>query len=193
MIQLPDFAIRGSVTPTFIDAGFTQRGVQSLSRIDRKGGRYTVACTYGPFHPEEGRVMVARLVAGKQEGIRVAFPLLHSQGAPGAVTLNGSVSTGRVIEVDGATPGYFVKEGYWLSLVKDGQHFLHSVRSGGRVNASGQVTLTLNEMLRDSFPDNAVVNLARPMVQGFVQGDTASWQYAVDRMIPIEFVIEEAR
>ncbi len=193
MIELPDFAIRGSVTPTFIDAGFTQRGVQSLSRIDRKGGRYTLACTYGPFHPEEGRVMVARLVAGKQEGIRVAFPLLHSQGAPGNARLDGAAATGKIIDLDGLTPGYVAKEGYWLSLVKDGQHYLHSVRTGGRANAAGQLTLTLNEMLRDSFPDNAVVNLARPMVQGFVQGDRASWQYAVDRMIPIEFAIEEAR
>lgn len=193
MIELPSFAVRGSASPAFMDAGFIQRGVQSLERIDRKGGRYKLACSYGPFHPEQGRVMVARLIAAKQEGLRIAFPLLHSQGSPGSPLLNGAVTTGRTIPLDGLTPGYTCKEGYWLSLVKDGRHYLHSVRTGGVANGSGQLAVTLNELLRDSFADNTVVHLAKPMVEGFIEGDEAAWSFSVDRMIPIEFTLEEAR
>jgi hypothetical protein len=181
------------MSPTFLDAGFTQRGVQSLSRIDRKGGRYKIAFSYGPYAPEQARVMVSRLIAGKQEGLRLPLPLLHSQGSPGAPRLNGAVTTGRTIEVDGLTPGYVCQEGYWLSLVKDGRHYLHSVRTGGRADASGNLTITLNEMLRDSFADNTVVNLAKPMVEGLVDGDEWAWSMAVDRVVPIEFAIEEVR
>lgn len=193
MIELPDFAVRGSATPMFMDAGFTQRGVQSLARIDRKGSRYKLACTYGPFHPDEGRVMVSRLIAAKQEGLRVAFPLLHDQGSPGSPLTVGAFSTGRTINLDGMTPGYFCKEGYWLSLVKDGRHYLHSVRTGGRVSSTGTLTITLNEMLRDSFADNTVVHLAKPMVEGLIEGDEWSWALAVDRVIPVEFTLEEVR
>lgn len=193
MIELPDFAIRGSATPVFIDPGFTQRGLSTLSRIDRKGARFKLACTYGPFHPEHGRVMVARLIAAKQEGLRVPFPLLHDQGTPGSPLTVGAFSIGRTIDLDGMTPGYVCKEGYWLSLVKDGRHYLHSVRTGGRVSNTGMLTVTLNEMLRDSFADNTVAHLAKPMVEGLIEGDEWQWMYSVDRMTPIEFTLEEVR
>lgn len=192
MIELPGFAVQGFAVPTFLDAGFTQRGLQTLDRIDRKGGRFRLACGYGPFHPEQARVMVSRLIAAKQEGIRIPFPLQHSQGSPGAPLLNGAVTTGRVIVLDGLTPGYTCKEGYWLSLVKSGQHYLHSVRTGGVANASGQLTMTLNEMLRTDFADNTVVHLAKPMVEGLVDGDEWAWQLSVDQVTPIEFTLEEA-
>lgn len=193
MIELPTFARFSSFSASLIDAGFTQRGVQSLERIDRKGSRYKVALTCPPYTPEQGRVMVARLIRAKQEGIRVALPILHSQGSPGAPLLNGAVSSGRVINIDGLTPGYVCSEGFWLSLVKDGQHYLHSVGIGGTANGAGQLQIELNELLRDSFPDNAVVNLAQPMVEGIVEGDAWAWNYSVDRVIPIEFALEEVR
>lgn len=193
MIELPSFASPRSASPTFLDAGFTQRGVQSLGRIDRKGSRYKVAFSFGPYPPAQGDIMVARLIAGKQAGLRVRYPLLRSQGAPGSPLLNGSVTSGRIINIDGLTPGYVCGEGFWLSLVKDGRHYLHSVGIGGTANGAGQLQIELNELLRDPFPDNAVVNLAQPMVEGIIEGDAWQWYLANERNIPIEFTIEEAR
>ena len=193
MIELPAFAHPAAFQASFLDAGFTQRGVQSLGRIDRKGGRYKLALAYGPYLPEQARVMLSRLLAAKQEGLRVPYPLLHNQGSPGAPLLNGAVTTGRAIIVDGLTPGYACMEGYWLSLEKDGRHYLHSVRVGGVANGAGQLTITLNELLRDSFADNTPVHLAKPMIEGLVDGDEYAWATAVDRVTPIEFSIEEVR
>lgn len=192
MIDLPIFAVPGSFQATFNDAGFTQTGIQSDDYIPRKGGRYTVAFTFGPYTPENGRVMVARLIAGKQGGVRVKLPLLHSQGTPGTPLLNGAVTTGRTIAIDGLTPGYVIQEGFWLSLVKSGQHFLHSVGVGATANGSGQATIELNELLRDSFADNTVVNLAEPQVEGLLPGDW-SWGVDVNRVFPIEFSLKEVR
>jgi len=192
MIDLPTFAVPGSFQATFNDAGFTQTGIQSDDYIPRKGGRYTVAFTFGPYTPENGRVMVARLIAGKQGGVRVKLPLLHSQGTPGAPLLNGAVTTGRTIAIDGLTAGYVIQEGFWLSLVKSGQHFLHSVGVGATANGSGQATIELNELLRDSFADNTVVNLAEPQVEGLLPGDW-SWSVDVNRVFPIEFSLKEVR
>lgn len=193
MIELPSFATMGRADPVFIDAGFNQSGIQSDDYIPRKGGRYRVSCAYGPFHPEQGRVMVARLIAGKQGGIRIPLPLQHSQGSPGSPLLNGAVTSGRTLVLDGLTPGYTCKEGYWLSLEKDGQHYLHNVRTGGRASDTGTLTIVLNELVRTSFPDNTVVHLAKPMVQGLVQGDEVGWALSVDQMTPIEFTIKEKK
>lgn len=192
MIDLPTFAVPGSFQATFNDAGFTQTGIQSDDYIPRKGGRYTVAFTFGPYTPENGRVMVSRLIAGKQGGVRVKLPLLHSQGSPGTPLLNGAVTTGRTIAIDGLTAGYVIQEGFWLSLVKSGQHFLHSVGVGATANGSGQATIELNELLRDSFADNTVVNLAEPQVEGLLPGDW-SWGVDVNRVFPIEFSLKEVR
>ena len=192
MMDLPTFAVPGSFQATFNDAGFTQSGIQSDDYIPRKGGRYTVAFTFGPYTPENGRVMVSRLIAGKQGGVRVKLPLLHSQGTPGTPLLNGAVTTGRTIAIDGLTPGYVIQEGFWLSLVKSGQHFLHSVGVGATANGSGQATIQLNELLRDSFADNTVVNLAEPQVEGLLPGDW-SWSVDVNRVFPIEFSLKEVR
>lgn len=190
MIDLPTFAIPGSFQATFNDAGFTQSGIQSDDYIPRKGGRYTVSFAFGPYTADQGRVMVARLIAGKQGGVRVKLPLLHSQGSPGTPLLNGAVTTGRTIAIDGLTPGYVIQEGYWLSLVKSGQHFLHSVGTGATANGSGQATIELNELLRTNFADNTVVNLAEPQVEGLLQGDWG-FGFDVNRVIPIEFTLKE--
>ena len=192
MIDLPTFAVPGSFQATFNDAGFTQTGIQSDDYIPRKGGRYTVAFTFGPYTPENGRVMVSRLIAGKQGGVRVKLPLLHSQGSPGTPLLNGAVTTGRTIAIDGLIPGYVIQEGFWLSLVKSGQHFLHSVGVGATANGSGQATIELNELLRDSFADNTVINLAEPQVEGLLPGDW-SWSVDINRVFPIEFSLKEVR
>lgn len=190
MIDLPTFAIPGSFQATLNDAGFNQSGMQSDDYIPRKGSRYTVGFTFGPYTADQGRVMVSRLVAGKQGGIRVELPLLHSQGSPGSPVIVSA--SGRTLALSGLTPNYQILEGFWLSLVKSGQHFLHSVGVGATANASGLATIELNELLRDTFPAGTVVHLAQPQVEGLLQGD-ASWAFDINRVIPIEFTLKEVR
>ena len=194
MIELPYFAQPSGFTASLMDAGFTQRGVQSLDRIDRKGTRHKVSLSFPPFKPEQGRVMVRRLVRGKQEGVRVALPLLHPQGNPGATVLDANVSTGRTIAITGGTPGYVCKEGFWLSLENAaGQHFLHSVSDTVRFDSAGEASLTLDVMVRDAFVAGNKVHLAQPFVEGLVDGDEWQWAYLIEQLIPIEFALEEAR
>lgn len=191
MIDLPSFAVPGSFQATFNDTGFTQSAVQSDDYIPRKGGRFTVGFTFGPYTPDEGRVMVARLIAGKQGGVRVKLPLLHSQGTPGAPVV--ASASGRTLSLSGLTADYSILEGYWLSLVKSGQHFLHSVGVGATAAANGLATIELNELLRDTFAAGTVVNLAVPQVEGLLVGEDWSWAYDVNRVIPIEFTLKETK
>ena len=193
MIELPYFAIPSSMSWEFLDAGFTQRGAQTLGRIDRKGGRYRIAFTFPPYFDDEARVMVSRLIAAKQDGVRVRLPVLHSQGAPGQPLLSVAASTGREIVLKNVTPGYRCQEGFWLSIKRGEQHFLHSVRTGGKAAADGTLTLTLNELLREAFLVDDEVHLADPKVEGILDGDVAAWAAGTSRLIPIAFTVEEAR
>ena len=191
MIELPDFASTASMSATFDDPGFVQRAMQSDSYVPRKGGRYRVRFAFPPYEPARARLMIARLIAGKQGGIRVRLPLLQPQGSPGAPVV--SSASGRTLALTGLTPGYAILEGYWLSLVKSGQHFLHSVGVGAVANGSGAATIELNELLRDTFPAGSVVNLAVPRVEGLIEGDEASWTMPVGRRVALEFTIKEVR
>jgi hypothetical protein len=191
MIELPTFAIPGSFQATLNDAGFTQSAVQSDTYIPRKGSRYTVGFTFGPYTPDQGRQMVSRLIAGKQGGIRVKLPLLHSQGSPGSPVLSAAASGTRTLALSGLTPSYQILEGYWLSIVKSGQHYLHSVGVGATANGSGVATIELNELLRTDFAIGAVVNLAAPQVEGLLVGDEWGFGFDANRVVPIEFTLKE--
>lgn len=135
--------------------------------------------------------MVARLIAGKQEGMRVKLPLLHDQGFTSGVMTSAAAVQGRTLALDGLPPGYALKEGFWLSIEVAGQHYVHNVRQGGVADGFGALTVTLAELLRVSVPNNTPVHLSPPMIEGIVDGDQWEWSFAVDRMIPIEFTIEE--
>ena len=60
-----------------------------------------------------------------------------------------------------------------------------------RFSNTGTATLTLSEMVRGVFVTGNRVHLAKPMVEGLVDGDEWAWSFAVDRVIPIEFSLEE--
>lgn len=95
------------------------------------------------------------------------------------------------MQIDGLTPGYEIKEGFWLSLVKDGQHYLHCVGTGATADGGGDASIELNELVRTDFADNTVVNLAEPQVEGLLVGDSWSFEYDVNRVIPIQFTLKE--
>lgn len=194
MITLPHYAVPGSMQPAFIDYGIFQRGAAGgpTRRVDVPGGRYRVGFTYGPYTMERGAALITRLIAGKQEGVEVALPLLRSQGLPGSPVVDGAGQSGKTLDIRGLNAGYICKEGYWLSISNAaGRRYLHNVKTGGTADGSGLLTVTLNEGLRHAFADGAVINLAKPTIQGFVEGQEWQWQIAADRLVPIEFAIEE--
>lgn len=194
MIELPDFAVPTSRQASFMSAGFNQSGLQSDAHIARKGSRYQITQTFGPYGPEDSRIMEARLITAKESGgLRVQYHLLHNQGSPGEPLLDGAVSTGKGISLKNLTPGYFCKEGFWLSLVKDDLRCLHKVATGGRAAADGTLDIVLAEMVRDSFPDEAEVHLAKPMVEGLIQGDGVQWSTAASQLTPFEVTMKELR
>lgn len=195
MIELPDCPAPNGVQPALIDFGITLRPSSgaAVTRIGRKGSRFRLVVSYPPMKPEVSRVFVARLLRAKDEGIRIPFPLIHgSQGSPGSPVVDGSPA-GKSLPLRGLIPGYVVKEGYWLSIEdSSGQHYLHTVTAAGKADGSGEIVLDVEPPLRVPFDDGDTVHLAVPMVEGFVDGEAWGWTIPVNKLVAIEFPLEES-
>jgi len=192
MITLPDGP--RIATPALIDKSLTQRsaGPGPTNYIPRKGSRYRVQVTMGPFYSEKARDYVADLIAGKSEGIRISYPLQWSQSGCGALQVDGAGQGGTTLNIKGGTPGFMVRKGFFLSIEdENGQHYLHNVKSPVRIGADGKAALPIKPELRHPFLNNATVHMAKPMVEGFVDGNEWSWELAGDGVTPIVFTIEE--
>lgn len=196
MIELPDSPAPNGVTPRLLDYGAVLRsptGGSSL-RLDRAGSRFAAEISFPPMKADTARVFVSRLLEAKSEGLRIEFPLLGvSQGNPGSPVVDGAGQAGKTLNVRGLTPSYVVKEGYWLSIVDaNGQHYLHNARAVVKASAGGLAALSITPALRVPFADGAVIHLAKPMIEGLVDGNEWSWQIPVNRLIALAVTIEEA-
>lgn len=197
MIEFPDDPAPNGVNVVPVDFGFVQRPASGAAvlRIDRPGNRMRVELTYPPMTPDVARRFASRLVTARREGLRIDFPLLGlSQGSPGSPLVDGADPTGTTLPVKGLTPGYAVKEGYWLTLIDAaGARYLHCTTSAVMADASGNAELTIEPPIRAALPDEAVILLAKPTIEGLII-DEVGWSLSVDRLVRFggAIVIEEA-
>jgi len=192
MITLPDGP--RTATASLIDKSLTQRsaGPGPTNRVLRKGSRYRVQISMGPFYSETARAYVADLIAAKSEGLRISYPLQWSQGGCGALQVDGAGQGGTTLNVKNGTPGFMIRKGYWFSIEdEDGRHYLHNVKSPVRIAEDGTADIVITPELRHPFLNNATVHMAKPMVEGFVEGNEWEWQISADMVTPIVFTLEE--
>lgn len=194
MIEFPHDLGPQSFTMRLVDFGGVMRPALggAVTRVNRLGNRYAADVTMPPLEFERGRLFVSRLIRARSEGLRMEIPLtLGKQGVPGVgATVDGAVAGGTSLAVKGVNPGWVAKEGYWLSVVKSGQHYAHNICAQAVADGTGDITLTIEPELRVSLADGDVVNLARPMIEGFVEGD--GWEWSLAHHAMISFTIEEA-
>ena len=196
MIELPAWAVPNAASPSLIDAGGVMRSpINTVAlKVNRPGSHYRVAMSFPPFEPEQGRVIVSRLIRAQREGLRVPFELPEPQAGTTDGAVRGNGQAGRFLAADGLTPGALLREGWWLSIVNQaGHHFLHNSAADAVVDDNGRVTLELSEALRWPFVSGAAVQIVTPMIEGLVDGSVRDWQLSVEQLTEIAFVIEEAR
>lgn len=196
MIEFPDNIAPNGCTPSLIDYGGVLRSAigGASQSIDRLGSRFRVELSYPPMEDDDGRVFVSRLIRAKREGLRVEYPLLSvDQGLPGSPVVDGAGQTGFNIAVRNLTANYSGYEGFWLSIERAGQHYLHNATANFTADALGDAVIPISPALRVPFLDGDIVNLAVPKVEGFIAGDEIGWQMSLAHHISFGVVIEEAR
>lgn len=193
-VALPSSPAPASATPRLIDFGSVQTPPQGgpAQRLNRIGNRYAIEVQMPTLTPDQRRVFVARLMRGLTEGVIMRFPQPgFSVGTPGSPAVNGSGQTGSTLSLRGLSGGYVIKEGQALSIIVGGRRYLHFAAAD--IPASGgTAAVPITPMLRVVPGDGAIVEIALPMIEGFLSGNEVAWQVRTDQNADLGFTITEA-
>ncbi len=108
---------------------------------------------------------------------------------PGTPLVKGAGQAGTSLVIDGLPNGYVIRKGQFLSVVSAGQHFLHRAKASA-TSVAGTATVPLRTMLRRPPNDNDVVEIAQPMIEGFIR-DLGEWAVGVERLVGLQFTVRE--
>lgn len=195
MIELPACPIVVDANPKligfFTDQQPTLGGPQA--RVSRLGDKWGIDVVTGAAkYADEGMTYLARLLRGMTDTVLLAFP---EPGVPvqdyGAPVVSTAGASGRLLPIGGLTPGVVIREGKFLSVIIGGRRFLYQAAATMTVPIGGTVNLPIYPTLRRQPPVGAVVELAAPKIEGFVQGSEQSWQVSRSKYLPFNFSIVE--
>lgn len=162
-------------------------------RLNRLGDRFAIDVTLTPTQDAAlAQAYISRLRRGRRDGALLPFPQLNlAIGAPGDVRVDGVGQAGSSLAVKGVSAGYAFREGQFFSLVSDGRRHLHSVSTAATAPGSGLLVLAIEPMLRVSPAANEVVEVAAPMIEGFVAGAEQGWTVDIAGTVGLSFTLTE--
>lgn len=193
MIDLSEILL-DDVQPAVLDFGGTLKPALggAWQRIMRIGTRWAFTMQTPKLDAEPDlRIWSSRLAQAKLETGLVWIPEPDlGFGPEGAPRVAQAVNGGTSLPLSGLTPGLVIPEGKWLSIIHDGRRYVYRVARDMAATAGGTVTLPIYPLLRTRLVPGDVVELARPKVQGEIDGDF-SWSVPVGRSAALSFTIAE--
>lgn len=154
----------------------------------RKGSRYALTFQMPPMRYVTSMDWDDLMAEGDTVVMTVHQPGFDT-GAPGTPRVNGAGQAGSALVIDGLTNGYVIRKGQFLSVITQGRRFLYRAKANVTVSG-GTATVPLRTMLRFPPADNDVVEIAQPMIEGFVR-DLGEWAVGVDRLVGLQFTVRE--
>lgn len=154
----------------------------------RKGSRYALTFQMPPMRYVTSMDWDDLMAEGDTVVMKVHQPGFDT-GAPGVPRVNGAGQAGSALVIDGLTNGYVIRKGQFLSVITQGRRFLYRAKASVTVSG-GSATVPLRTMLRFPPADNDVVEIAQPMIEGFVR-DLGEWSVGVDRLVGLQFTVRE--
>lgn len=191
-IVLPTNVAPVSYSPSLVDFGgeLTPALGGPVQRINRLGDRWSVQVQMPAMDADEARIWISRLVQGRKSSCLLAWPQPTAIGGEGAPRVNGGSQAGTSLAIDGLPAGKSIVEGAFFSIVGPDRRYLHQVVAAAVASGSGAVTLSIEPALRIIPADNAVVELATPMIDGMVQGGV-SWSVDMAAEYGLSFTLVE--
>lgn len=163
----------------------------SRQRIGRKGSHFALDVQVSALPQSQcGMALIADLIQGETQPITLPIPEGRAETDYGAPKVVGAGHAGTALPVDGLLANQAVPKGKLLSIIMNDQRFVHMVTASVTANSSGAVTLPIWPMLRRPPPDNAVVELAVPKIEGFI-GAGQEWSISRLKSVGAAFTIEE--
>ncbi|MNS92417.1 hypothetical protein D3C72_1265550 [compost metagenome] len=154
----------------------------------RKGTRYALTFSMPVMTYVQSMEWDDLMAEGDTVLMRVFQPGLVIPN-PGTPMVKGAGQAGTSLTIDGLPNGYVIRKGQFLSVVSAGQRFLYRAKASA-TSVAGTATIPLRTMLRRPPNDNDVVEIAQPMIEGFVR-DLGEWAVGVDRLVGLQFTVRE--
>lgn len=159
--------------------------------IQRMGSKWAIDVQMPPMVYDTARVWIARLTSGQAQTVLVPVPQPDMViGNPGAPVVDGGGQGGTFLNLKGFAPGYQVREGQFFSVVSGEDRCLYQAVEARAADAEGKMRLQFNPMLRRWPVNNAVVEMAQPLIEGFVQ-TAQQWSIDTARHVGLEFSVVE--
>lgn len=195
-VALPSSPRARQLDPQYIEAGGALRGftgavVQTISRLGDHWG-FKVSLPQMRWE-RDARLWVNKLllgVAAKKVTFPIFLPGFHV-GVPGLPEVDGAVAGGSTIPIRGATPHYPFRELQFISVIRNDKRYLYAVSEQTIADASGNASLPVMPMLRAALVDGDVVEVAAPMIEGYLVGEGLTWSISEARTSGLNFQIEE--
>ena len=162
-------------------------------RVGRLGTRFRIEFTTPPMPIEaEARRAIALLQMAQQQGGRVRYPQPDfSVGSPGSPTVDGAHTGGMTLSIAAATPRYAVRQGQALNLTVAGRIYLYFAAANALLDGSGDGDLALTTPMRTHLAGAEAVELARPVIEGWLDGSEREWTLDQARVTGLQFTITE--
>ncbi len=167
-----------------------------VQRASRLGDKWTLEGKVRPLTYAQAIGIVAKLVQASSQRVSYPFPQDGlTIGSPGSPQVNGGSQLGTSLIADGFTAGYAVQAGQFFNVVNaDGSRHLHQVTTAVTANGSGQATLSIFPMLRASPADNATLDFATPVIQGWLQNPQGiAWNVTLALSVGLSVSIVEGQ
>jgi hypothetical protein len=177
----------------FVRASETQRSSRgSLTPLNRPGDHWAIEVDPGVLAVSCGRELLVDIARGMGERIRVPIPERGvDKGAPGSPRVNGADQAGTSLTLDGLTPQYVIRKGWFFTVITPDGPSAHNVAEEVVADADGEATVTFWPELWLEPADNDVIELPEPYIEGLIvdDGDQTSGVFAA--VMTDSFVVEE--
>lgn len=167
----------------------------AVTQIEWPGSRFGVDVQMPPLTAAQGRIWVARLIAGKGDG-RVSFEFPQPDFAPtgnATAAIKTAVSGGTALALKGLAVGQTIEEGQFIAIIVGGERYLHLKAGSGAAtaNGSGEASFNIEPPLRVPVAVNDVVEVIAPKIEGMLVGNEQEWTLDKARTYGISFSIKE--
>ena len=196
-IIIPQPRLPQSAVIRFLDFGgtLTPPGGGAAQRVNRLGSRCAIDIQFPRLRPEpDGRVLMSAIRQALVDGalFPVPQPGFHIS-APGAPVVDGAGQLGTTLNIRGFTPEYAGRNGQFFSIIQAGRRYLHHLTYEGIADPTGRMAAAaIWPMLRVSPDDGAVCEFFKPMIEGFLTGNSVEIELSIAKGVPAKIMITEA-
>ena len=133
--------------------------------VDRPGDHWLIEVEAPAMRAGCGLAFMADIIQGRRTRIRVPQPDIDP-GAVGNPTVMGADQTGEQITLQGLTPFFAVRKGWFLSIVTEGERYTYQGAAEAVADGDGEVTLPIWPMLMVPHSNGDTVEIAEPWIEG---------------------------